>query len=202
MNKVVSAAKLGISGVFQFSGRSSRSDFWIYAFILFLMAMGVWSFVMAIEMSRTFAEVQEYANVHPDKVTVTVGPSGATYRINGSAPGIGPNLGYMLWWLSGIAAASIALLASAAVHRLHDTDRTGLWVLLPLPFLVSGLWLMASLLNELNGSSEPDIGVFAIAGFVNNLIYLATLAVVGFLLLRSGSPGANRFGEREVEEQA
>lgn len=201
MNRVLSAVKLGLAGVFKFNGRSSRTDFWIYAIFVFLIAFGVWGVVMSMEMSRTFAEVQQYANANPDKVTITSGPGGVSYRFNGSAPGVGPDFGYLLAWISAIALVSIALVAAAAARRLHDTDRTGLWILLPLPFLFAGLWLMTSVFNEFQSAVEPKMGVFAL-GFVNNLVYLATVAFVGFLLLRSGSAGANRFGERDVEEPA
>lgn len=201
MGKLLSAVKFGLAGVLQFNGRSSRREFWIYAIFVFLLAFGVWGVVMASEMSRTFAEVQQYANAHPDKVTITTGPGGFSYRFNERAPGIGPDSGYLLAWISGIALISIALLASAAVRRLHDTDRTGLWILLPLPFLFGGLWLMASVLSEFETAAEPKLGLFAL-GFVNNLVYLATVAFVGFLLLRSGSAGENRFGERNIEEPA
>jgi uncharacterized membrane protein YhaH (DUF805 family) len=201
MDKLLSAVKLGLAGVLQFNGRSSRREFWIYAIFVFLLAFGVWGVVMASEMSRTFAEVQQYANAHPDKVTIATGPGGFSYRFNESAPGIGPDFGYLLAWISGIALISIALLASAAVRRLHDTDRTGLWILLPLPLLFGGFWLMASFFNEFQTAAEPKLGLFAL-GFVNNLVYLATVAFVGFLLLRSGSAGENRFGERGIEEPA
>lgn len=201
MNRVLSAVKLGLGGVFQFNGRSSRTDFWIYAIFVFSLAFIVWGVVMTMEMSRTFAEMQQYANANPGKVTISSGPGGVSYRFNESVPGVGPDFGYLLVWISGIALASIALLAAAAVRRLHDTDRTGLWIVLPLPFLFGGFWLMTSVFNEFQTATEPEFGVFAL-GFVNNLVYLATLAFVGFLLLRSGSAGANRFGERHIEEPA
>jgi uncharacterized membrane protein YhaH (DUF805 family) len=198
MNRVLSAVKLGLVGVFQFNGRSSRTDFWIYAIFIFLIALGFWSVVMSMEISRASAEVQQYANAHPGEVTVTYGPRGVSYRFNGSAPGVGPDFGYLLTSISAITLVSLALIAAAVARRLHDTDRTGLWILLPLPFLFGGLWLMASFIGEFDSGAEPKIGVFAL-GFVNNLVYMATAAFVGFLLLRSGSAGVNRFGEREIE---
>jgi uncharacterized membrane protein YhaH (DUF805 family) len=201
MNKVRSAVLLGLAGVLQFNGRSSRTDFWVYAIFVFLLAIGLWGVVMATEMGRTFAEVQQYAKVHPDRVTITSSPSGIAYHIKGNTPGIGPDFGYLLACISGIAVVSIALLASAAVRRLHDTDRTGLWVLLPLPFLFGGLWIMSQVFHEFQTAAQPEMGLFAL-GFVNNLVYLATVGFVAFLLLRSGSTGPNRFGERRIEEPA
>ena len=201
MNSVLSAVKRGLAGILQFNGRSRRADFWIYAIFVFSLAFIVWGVVMTMEMSRTFAEVQQYANANPGKVTISSGPGGVSYRFNESAPGVGPDFEYLLAWISAIALVSVALLAAAAVRRLHDTDRTGLWMLLPLPFLFGGLWLMKSVFNEFQTAAELELGVFAL-GLVNNLVYLATMAFVGFLLLRSGSAGENRFGERNIEEPA
>ncbi len=201
MKRVRSAVLMGFSRILQFDGRSSRTDFWIYAIFAFLLAFGVWGVLMATEMTRTFAEVQQYANAHPDKVTIISSPNGISYRFSESAPGVGPDFGYLLACISGIALVSIVMLASAAVRRLHDTDRTGLWILLPLPFLFGGFWLMSSVFYEFQTEAEPKMGLFAL-GFVNNLVYLATLGFVAFLLLRSGSAGANRFGERSIEEPA
>lgn len=198
MSRVLSAVKLGLVGIFQFNGRSSRTDFWIYAIFIFLIASGVWGLVMSMEMSRASAEVQQYANAHPGEVTVSYGPRGVSYRFSGSAPGVGPDFGYLLTAISAISLVSLALIAAAAARRLHDTDKTGLWILLPLPFLFGGLWLMASFVGEHNNAAEPKGGVFALV-FVNNLVYMAAAAFVGFLLLRSGSAGTNRFGEREIE---
>jgi uncharacterized membrane protein YhaH (DUF805 family) len=199
MNKVGSAIKSGLRRVFQFEGRSSRTDFWIYAIFVVLLAFGIWASVMSLEMARTFGEVQQYADANPGKVTITSGPNSYSYHLNGSAPGIAPDFGYLLKWISGIAVGSIAMLAAAAVRRLHDSNRTGLWVLLPLPFLFSALWLMGSFYSEMNYATGPRMSLFAI-GFINNIVYLATLGFVAFLLLRSGSAGENRFGIRDTEE--
>ncbi|TSB04687.1 DUF805 domain-containing protein [Sphingorhabdus contaminans] len=199
MNKVGSAVVKGLAGVLQFKGRSSRTDFWVYAIFVFLLALGLWGVVMAAEMSRTFVEVQQYADAHPDKVTITSSPSGISYHIDGNVQGIGPDFKYLMACIAGIALVSIALLAAAAVRRLHDANRTGLWILLPLPFLFGGFWLMSLVFHQVQTTARPQMGLFAL-GFVNNLVYLATVGFVTFLLLRSGSSGENRFGERNIAE--
>jgi uncharacterized membrane protein YhaH (DUF805 family) len=199
MSKVVASIKKGLLGVARFDGRSSRTDFWIYAIFIFLLAFGTWSVVMSMEMARTFDAVQQYSAANPGKVTMTSGPNGFSYTIQDGAPGIGPDFAYLMVSMSVIALASIALLCAAAVRRLHDSDRTGFWVLLPMPFLFSGFWLMWSIFESFSVRPEPEMGVFAL-GFVNNLVYLATVGFVAFLLLRSGSVGENGFGHRAVEE--
>lgn len=201
MNKVIAAIKKGVLGIANFSGRSSRTDFWIYAIFVFLLAFGAWSTVMSMEMARTFDGVQQYAAANPGKVTISAGPNGVSYSIKDGAPGVGPDFTYLLESMSVIALVSIALLAAAAVRRLHDSERTGLWALLPIPFLFGGLWLMWVMSDGINANPEPEMGLFAML-FVNNIIYLATIGFLAFLLLRSGSPGSNRFGEHKAEEKA
>ena len=199
MKKVGAAIRSGLGGLLRFGGRSSRTDFWIYAIFIVLLASGIWTAIMSMEMARTFGEVQQYADANPGKVTIVTGPNTFSYRIKDGAPGVGPDFGYLIKWISGIALAVIALLAAAAVRRLHDSNRTGLWVLLPVPFLFSGLWLMGSLFSEFNSSTQPNMSMLAV-GFINNLVYLVTLGFVAFLLLRSGSAGENRFGVRGTED--
>jgi uncharacterized membrane protein YhaH (DUF805 family) len=199
MSKVLSAIKSGFGGILRFNGRISRTDFWIYSIFVSLLAFGIWSSVMSLEMARTFGEVQQYANANPEKVTITTSSTSYSVSIKDGAPGVGPDFKYLLKWISGIAVAAIALLAAAAARRLHDSNRTGLWVLLPLPFLFSGLWLMNSVFSEFNSPNEPSMSLFAF-GFINNFVYLATLGFVAFLLLRSGSTGENRFGNRAIED--
>lgn len=201
MTKMLSAIKLGLGGVLRFNGRSSRTDFWIYAIFVVLLGTGLWSSVMSMEMSRTFGEVQRYADANPGKVTITTSSTSYSVKIKDGAPGVGPDFGYLMKWISAIAVVSVALLAAAAVRRLHDSDRTGLWVLLPLPFLFSAFWLMSLVFNDFNSTDERQMGLFAL-GFANNLVYMAALGFVSFLLLRSGTAGANRFGERDIEEAA
>lgn len=201
MKRVLSAVTVGLTSVLQFSGRSSRTEFWIYAIFVLLLAFGVWGVAMTMEMSRTFAEVQQYAEAHPDEVTIISNASGISYRFNGSVPGVGPDFRYLLICISVIAVVSIALLASAAVRRLHDTNRTGAWIFLPLPFLFGSFWLMNSIFGQFQAAGEPEMSLFVL-GFVNNLVYIGSVGFVTFLLLRSGSVGTNRFGERKIEVHA
>ena len=195
------AIKRGLAGLFDFQGRSSRTDFWFYAIFVALIAFGFWSVVMSMELTRTFGDINQYAAQNPDKVTVSAGPGGYSVSIKDGAAGVGPDFGYLLNWITAIAVVSIGLLAAASVRRLHDTNRTGAWILLPMPFLFGGLWLMAVVFQDFNSASEPDFGWFFM-GFANNLIYMATLGFVVFLLLRSGTAGENRFGRRDMDEES
>ena len=70
---------------------------------------------------------------------------------------------------------------AVAVRRLHDTNRSGLWLLLPaIPYLIVAI-----------GVVTMNMAVAAIGGIA---ALAAGITVLVFLCL-SGNPGPNRFGE-------
>ncbi|MCP3989386.1 MAG: DUF805 domain-containing protein [Actinomycetia bacterium] len=97
-----------------FSGQESRRQFWTYALPLVLAGM-------------------LFAPILIGSIVVFV-----------LAPGPGFDPGdRVLVVVSGIlSAVAVGLFAAAICRRLHDTNRTGLWGLLPIPSLVVGLVLM------------------------------------------------------------
>jgi uncharacterized membrane protein YhaH (DUF805 family) len=201
MGRLLSAIRSGFGGILSFGGRSGRADFWIYAVFIFILAFLAWAIVFGMEMARSFEQVQRYAAENPDKVTIAAGPGQYSVKIKDGAPGVGPDFAHLLKWLAFIGFASIALLAAAATRRLHDTNKSGWWAVIPLPFLFGGLWMMALVHADMNSAAQLNMGLFGLV-FVNNLIYLIALGFAGFLLLRAGTKGENRFGVRNIEEVA
>lgn len=199
MDRIWIALKRGFGGLADFSGRSSRTDFWFYAIFITLIAGGIWAFVMGLEVNKAFAEINEFAAKNPDNVKIVTSATGQSVSIKPGNPDLGPDFGYLIAWISVITAMSIALVSASAVRRLHDSNRTGLWVLLPMPFLFGGFWLMRSVSVDFQASIQPNMGTFFLA-FINNLIYLVSLGFLAFLLLRSGTAGENRFGIRDTDE--
>ena len=98
-----------------------------------------------------------------------------------------PVVGFVIWLA--------VLLPSLAVtaRRLHDTDRSGWWCLLPFGLGLAGL-VIGSALLVLSGESEASQGAAAIAGFLTiggGLVgFIALLA----FLVRAGDEGDNRYG--------
>jgi uncharacterized membrane protein YhaH (DUF805 family) len=89
----------------------------------------------------------------------------------------------------------VALLAAAVTRRLHDSGRRGFWGLPPVIFLAVGLSLFPRIFqNMLSGQMTPDtLKVFGLM-FANNMLYLASLGLLVFLLVRPGQLSENRFG--------
>ena len=111
------------------------------------------------------------------------------------------------------AAISMALhvvpLAAAIVRRLHDTGRTGLWVLMPLPFGLYGLYAMERLfayVPRLIRAEGQDPAVFAFMAeftwaFGAALLWLAALIWLIVFLCGRGQPQENRYGPPPIPIQ-
>jgi uncharacterized membrane protein YhaH (DUF805 family) len=91
-----------------------------------------------------------------------------------------------------VGAIFVALIAGSAVRRLHDSGRSGWWILLPLPFLATAIWGMQQVRSSFRAGGDPD-SLFGLL-MANNLVYLAVIGFLVFLLARPGSAGPNRFG--------
>ena len=90
----------------------------------------------------------------------------------------------VLFWLATVV-PSIAV----GVRRLHDTDRSGWWMLLPIvPYLAAGVLGGAAATG--GGGLGAGLGVAAIFMFIG---FICALVVLVFLVM-PGTPGDNRFG--------
>jgi len=91
------------------------------------------------------------------------------------------------------------LLPSLAVtaRRLHDTGRTGWWMLLPVaPLLaafVVGIATVVSAVLSAGGDGAPTSGLIVLLVFFGLLTLAAVIIVTVFLCLRS-DPGPNKYG--------
>lgn len=82
----------------------------------------------------------------------------------------------------------VVLLAAAVTRRLHDSGLRGYWGLLPLPFLTGALFAFPRAIEDV------DSRIFVFIA-INNLLYMAVVAILIVLLVRRGTDGPNRFGE-------
>lgn len=180
----------------RWSGREPRRLFWPWVACVMVANMIAGMLVgvpMFLGIARNMAA---FAEANPDRATVTAGPGHYSMQIDGPVP---PTLMLepMRWFVPGVAIVtllSVLLLAAAVVRRLHDSGRPG-WVgLLPLPFLGTGLSAFWRVFDQFGRADAlPDTGAFLLL-FGNNVVYLATLAVLVVQLCRPSDPGPNRFG--------
>ena len=81
---------------------------------------------------------------------------------------------------------------AAQVRRLHDTNRSGLWLL---AFYVPYVAMLATMPNptDPNAVTAPDMGSAALTGLLGLVVLVLAIVLLIFLVL-PGTKGDNRFG--------
>jgi uncharacterized membrane protein YhaH (DUF805 family) len=193
MAAILASIRRGFGGVLRFSGRDTPGQFWPYAIFLFLLSQAI-GFVLVIPpMMDAFGRILRFAAEHPDQVTRTTGPGDHSIQVLAPHPELMPDFSGIAQWHAILTPILVALLAAAVARRLHDRDRTGLWGLMPLPFAAAALALAPIVFEAFRRGGGADPRVF-FALLANNILYLATVAFLIFLLVGKGSRGPNRFG--------
>lgn len=100
--------------------------------------------------------------------------------------------------LSGLVSLGLIIPAtSVMVRRLHDTDRSGWWVLGSILLsMINGLVIIFTVSIAISMAEDPSAGFSAMSGVIIAIAavtLLYSLAVFVFLCSR-GTPGPNRFG--------
>lgn len=180
-------------GLLDFSGRESRKPFWLWVAFCLSTQMVLLIACMMPMMVKAFMQIERFAAQHPEQVTRTYGPGSYSVEVHGYHPALFPDMsGFMVANSIG-ASLVVVLLAASVCRRLHDSNRTGAWGLLPLPFLMTALLLFPSLMPGATRGVAPDMGLF-FASVANNFVYLAAIGVLVFKLVQPGTHGENRFG--------
>ncbi|MBO9558693.1 MAG: DUF805 domain-containing protein [Caulobacter sp.] len=195
MNAFIDSIRNGFTGLLRFSGRDSVGRFWPYVAVVIALLFVSAAATMGPIMGQSFSRMERFAAEHPDQATVTRGPGSYSIQIQGNHPELMPDVTPFFTVMQAGCAAVVLLLAAAVARRLHDSGRRGWWGLLPLPFLAVGMTVFPRFFQStLSGEMGPEaLKMFGLL-FANNLLYLASLALLVFLLTRPGQPGENRFG--------
>lgn len=151
----------------EFSGRSRRQEFWLYT-------LGVWLLFIILGVIA---------------MVIGIGSVGMSSQQNPAAGlvGMAASMGifsivFMILGL-GLLIPSIAV----AVRRLHDTNRSGFWLLMPI-----GLYILA-IAVVLAGAANQS-GALAAVGIILSLLqWVASIVLIVFYCL-PGTPGPNKYG--------
>lgn len=190
---MLKALRHNLGGLFQLSGRTGRQDFWLYAMVVGLGAMGVWTTAAGFLFSQMFGRIRKFAAEHPELVRETRGPGSYSVEVEGFHPQLAPDFTIVVPLMGAIVVVVLLLLTASVVRRLHDSGRAGWWGLPPVILLGCGLGLMAHVFASMTREG-PDVGLFFVTFFIN-LAYLVTLLLLTVQLARAGSPGPNRYGD-------
>jgi len=147
----------------EFSGRSRRMEYWMWFVFLVLLYIAFWVLAMVI-----------------GGAALMTGDPRAAMAAGGGMMIIGA-LFFLIW---------LALLIpgiAVGVRRLHDTDRTGWWLLAPIaPYIL--VWIGAAM--AISGSTGIG-GILSLIGMLGAVVLGITLIVFMFL---DGTKGPNRYG--------
>ena len=164
-----------------FSGRSRRMEYWMWVVFQMLIAVAFWILTIVIAGSAVMALGMGSSGKDPGAVVAA-----------GVGMGIGIVLLFALYGLLGLFLIIPSL--AVAVRRLHDTNRSGWWLLAPLAcecvaFLAFGMAGASAGTNGSSGAAVPAmIGFIAVIGALG-----LGLMLLVFMFL-DGTPGPNRYG--------
>jgi uncharacterized membrane protein YhaH (DUF805 family) len=150
----------------EFSGRSRRMEFWMWKLFTFLASAAIGLILMVVGGAAGLSVF--FGN--PD-----------------AAAGAGGAMLIMLLLYLLFALAIFIPDLAVTVRRLHDTDRSGWWILAPAaPYTVAIAALLASE-GEMSGTTG------AIAGLCGLVAIVLAIALLVFMFVE-GTRGPNRFG--------
>lgn len=198
---MIESIKYNLGNLFNFSGRQTRASFWPYVFMIIFLGMSAWIMVFIPELMGTMQRMQRFAAEHPELATVEQGPGHYSIQIEGYHPELMPNLQKLFPAMGIIVAVSVVLLAAAVSRRLHDRNMRGWIGLIPVIFLSIGLVMLPKIFDSFIAAvpdEMPDMSHFALL-FLNNAIYLASLAFLVVQLCLEGTRGENRFGPEQIK---
>jgi len=182
----------------QFEGRSRRSEFWLWVLFRFLL--------------NRFIGVLAFAFIGPSMMQLGMHP--ADYSGNPDAF-MHAYMASMAPWFHimpffGLIGLALLLPTLAVdVRRLHDTNRTGWWVILPYVtlaigvvvfFVVGGTTLFTALAAHSNGSMSDADGLKLVFGVIGSaflfivLPWLIAWIVMLVFYVTEGTKGPNRYG--------
>lgn len=165
--------------LFDFSGRSTRSEFWPFIFLMYAVSQVGTMLVIGpvIKAAQDETIVWQPDQVNPNLFLDLFQISVSNFIIAFVAP-------LLIFALP---------LASSATRRLHDTNRSGWWAVPTAILLISGFYFMSLTIREIFDSTN-DIPSSFIYLFVNNLLYLVTLIVLIVFWAQDGTIGTNDYG--------
>ena len=150
-----------------FSGRSRRMEYWMWILFQFLIGLAFWVLMLVLGGS---------AMMSGDPTAM-------------ASAGAGMMIVWFLYMIVGLAFFIPSL--AVTVRRLHDTNRTGWWILAPLvPYVVA--WV--SILGGAASGGEAGMATGGIIGMVAILAALVLGLVLLVFMFLEGTRGPNQYG--------
>jgi uncharacterized membrane protein YhaH (DUF805 family) len=154
----------------EFSGRSRRMEFWMWQLFKFLVVMAFYLLFFAVAGSALMS-----------------GDVNQLVQVGG--------LAMILVALMGIFGLAVIIPDIAvSIRRLHDTDRTGWWLLAPIiPYLLFWFFAVGAVMSD---PKDPAAGLSTVGPMAMILVLVAVAMAIVLLVFYflEGTHGPNRFG--------
>jgi uncharacterized membrane protein YhaH (DUF805 family) len=192
---MLGAIKYGLRKLFDPSGRDARQTFWYFVLFVVILRFAA-SMVVTIPMMVT--------TIGDTVAAVKNGADPATIQQQTNAAMIAMMPRFM--WLGIIVGvASMLLLVTSVVRRLHDSDLSGWLVLVPMAIQAYAMTQVPAqmakaidLMEHLNAKTPPNpVAMMQGQGAAALIAWLPALIVVG-IGIRASTPGPNRYGTEPV----
>jgi len=155
----------------EFSGRSRRTEYWAWVLMQIVVGIAFWTLLLVV------------ANV----TIFTLGDS-----IDPAALGAGVlilfGLFFLLWLFLLIPSLAVT------VRRLHDSNRSGWWILGPMVPYALGWFALAAAVGDGKPALNPAAGPLVLIGVLAFLVSVIFGLVMLIFMLLEGTPGPNRYG--------
>jgi len=169
----------GFRSLTVFSGRDRRGQFWPYAGVVVVLTYLLAGVGGALIMNSIMAELP---------LAMADGGTGQTFM---------PDFTAFFLVMAATFALAIILLAAAVSRRLHDTGKSALFGLMPIPFIVISCTFFPIMMRTVTEAAEPNLALFFLT-FISNILYMVALITLIVLLCFKGANGPNRFGNEPV----
>lgn len=193
---MLGSIKYNLANLTNPQGRDARQTFWYYVLFLYLIQMVAGMLIAIPMMVEMFGQMFEGIRAGADPRQMNALMFGA---MNGPIEA-------SMWLAMGLGAASLLALAASLVRRLHDSDLSGWWSLLPGLIYLANLIHMPTqieqtreLLAKVAEMPQPPSQLEMMQGQELTMV-LAYLPIVLLVIMgvRKSSPGPNRFGDAPV----
>ena len=195
MGELLPSIRHNLSRLFQFRGRDSNRQFWPWAILVFLIQTAGSILIMIPMMADIMTRAIEIGQSAPEQGGKD--PEIVAAQVEGMMQERLANMDGL--WLPSLIMQGVAifLVAAAVARRLHDRDRSGLWGLLPIPFVAVGIINIPLAGDVMSGRPLNWLETTSMSlGYG----YWVALLVLIVMLVGKGDEGANRFGaEPKVE---
>jgi uncharacterized membrane protein YhaH (DUF805 family) len=194
------AIKHGLGNLLNFNGRDARQAFWYYVLFVYLITLAI-SAIVAVPMvlQGVMSGIQQgmAAGQSGDPVAAQTMTEAAITRT------MQDTMVSMMWVGSATNLLMLMVLAASFVRRLHDSDLTGWWALIPGAMQVANLFLAPALMERMMErisqiqAGDPAAGMRGMQGSMGAASVLGWGAILFVVALgiRRSTEGPNRYGE-------